>query len=120
MNQVKIISLLLLLSYTSILVAQEKTALETFIEKEQLQPSPIASISIKKVDLDIRFGEVVEVTETLLSFDSFNTQGNQVEKSTTHYNSDGNVSSQTKYKYDDQGNQIEKIAMTWMVFYTTK
>jgi len=105
MNQIKVIFLLLLFLLTFLSIAQNKTKLGYFIESEDFKTSPIASVSIKHVDLDTRFGEISIAEETALSFKSFSEQGNLIEE--TYYHSDGSLSRQFIYKYDVRGNQTE-------------
>lgn len=118
-------------SILSIVSAQNKTDLETYIEEQKLQISPITSITLKVLDLDPSSHKAISGTEKILSQDVFNKQGTQIEKhrydqnwgytytdryddqgdwiENSRYNSDGSVEFQFKMKFDNLGNKIERF-----------
>lgn len=129
MNLMKIFSLLCVLLGSSISVAQDKKDLDLFIKNVDLKSSPIASFTENRIDLYMRFGELIELSEKPLSFSSFNEQGNLIQGSIpeaigtfqhqstyqgqgrlveeSFYNSVGVLVS--NHKFNDQGNVIESL-----------
>jgi len=76
--------------------------LESLIEEENLNPSPIAAFFQQDANLSIRFGEVVLDNEIRTMYYAFNTDEETTEYYT--YYPDSRIRDKVKVQYDEQGN----------------
>lgn len=102
---------------------------EELIEQQSLNAKAIASFTLREIDLELNFGEVIEKDESWIQQSIFDSQGNIIEFNSTTPNHESNtlfkydgqslietesfrnegLVSKIEYVYDSQGNRIETL-----------
>ncbi len=128
--------LALLSGFLCSVFAQTLVTQEELIQQEGLNDNPIVSFTVKKVDLDLEFGEVIEQEEVFSYQRIYDSLGNQIEfingkdinfrfkyngRLVTEeglYSDAGELKSKIDYIYDTQGNLVEEAYYRGSELYT--